>query len=457
MVLPAPGPDEDDVAFAGVAGQRELLRSGRLTAVELLAVCLRRIERWDRTLGAFRVLFPESAGREAEAADAALAAGDRRELLGVPVAVKDNLAVAGHAPSQGTGSPEPVAAGDSEVVRRLRAAGAVIIGATRLPELALWPFTESATWGATRNPWSPAHTPGGSSGGSAAAVAAGLVAAAHATDGGGSIRIPAACCALVGLKPQRDRVPMDEHWYGLSHTGCLTRTVADTVIMLGVLSGTPIEIPAPRAYRIAWSVAAPVPTTVHRDVRQALDGTVELLRGLGHDVFQADPDYKGVQASFLARFAGGAAQDLERLADRDATEPRTRAVARLGTALPPRALAAARAAGARAGARLAVLPQGADVLLTPVLAAPPGRVGAMTGLTTLAKAGRTVPFTPAWNVTGQPALSLPAGWTADGLPLAVQLVGRPDGEGLLLALAAQVEAATGFAQRRPPLGVAPVG
>ena len=210
--------DPDDVAYAGVLGQRSLLEDGRLTAVELLELCLARIDRLDGRLNAFRVVFRDAARSEAEAADRARASGDRRPLLGIPVAVKDNVAVAGHAPGMGTGSPEPVAGRDAEQVRRLRAAGAVVVGTTHLPELALWPFTESQTWGATRNPWSTEHTTGGSSGGSAAAVAAGLVAAATASDGGGSIRIPAACCGLVGLKPQRGRVPLapdTEHWHGL--------------------------------------------------------------------------------------------------------------------------------------------------------------------------------------------------------------------------------------------------
>jgi amidase len=449
--------DSDDVAYAGVLGQRELLRSGRLTAVELLDLCLARIDRLDGRLNAFRAVFRESARAEAEAADAALAIGtDERPLLGVPVAVKDNVAVAGHAPAMGTGSPEPVAGRDAEQVRRLRAAGAVVVGTTHLPELALWPFTESATWGATRNPWSTDHTTGGSSGGSAAAVAAGMVAAATASDGGGSIRIPAASCGLVGLKPQRGRVPLapdTEHWHGLSVAGILTRTVADQALVLSVLSAgeLPATVEEPGPLRVAWSVKAPVPTPLHPAVQGALDGTLEVLRGLGHAVLQADPAYGKAQASFLIRYGRGARDDLVRLVDPRRTEPRTRAVARVGARIPDALLARARRWGDDAAGRLATLPGGADVLVTPTLAAPPIRVGELTGLATLAKAGRVVPFTPAWNVTGQPALSVPAGRTADGLPLAVQLVGRPGSEALLLALAAQLERVTRFPDRRPPL------
>jgi amidase len=445
--------DPDDVAYAGVLGQRELLRSGRLSAVELLDLCLARIDRLDGRLNAFRTVFREQARAEAQAADAA---HDDRPLLGIPVAVKDNVAVAGHAPGMGTGSPEPVAGRDAEQVRRLRAAGAVVVGTTHLPELALWPFTESQTWGATRNPWSTDHTTGGSSGGSAAAVAAGMVAAATASDGGGSIRIPAASCGLVGLKPQRGRVPLapdTEHWHGLSVAGCLTRTVADHALVLSVLTDGELSavLDDPGTLRVAWSVKAPVPTPVHPAVRGALDGTLEVLRGLGHSVSQGDPSYGKVQASFTLRYARGARDDLVRLVDPGRTEPRTRAVAAAGARIPDRLLARARGWGDEAAARLAVLPGGADVLVTPTLAAPPIRVGELTGLATLAKAGRVVPFTPAWNVTGQPAVSVPAGRTAAGLPLAVQLVGRPGSEQLLLALAAQLERATAFSDRRPPV------
>ncbi len=445
---------DDDVAFSGVAGRRELLRTGRVTAVELLAASRRRIAELDPQLGAFRRLLP-SAHDEAAAADVALARGDDRPLLGVPVAVKDSIAVTGHPASMGTRSPQPAATADAEVVRRLRAAGAVVVGTTNLPELALWPFTESASFGQTRNPWSPAHTPGGSSGGSAAAVASGMVAAAHASDSGGSIRGPAACCALVGLKPGVglvDLAPDTEHWHGLSSAGCLTRTVADTATVLSVLTGTDLDVRDPGALRVAWSTAAAVPQSVHPDVLGALRATVHALAALGHQVVEADPSFAGVQESFLLRYARGVADDLDRLVDPSVTERRTRVVAAVGRRVPDRALARAHRRGRGAAARLAVLPGGADVLLTPVTAAPPAAVGSLTGLRTIALAARRVPFTPVWNVTGQPALSVPAGWTADGLPLAVQLVGAPGTEALLLSVAAQLEVATGWPRRRPPVG-----
>ncbi len=222
--------DAADLVFAGIARQAALVRSGQISSRELVEACLGRIARLDPALNAFRVVLGERASAEAAQADARRGAGDERPLLGVPVAVKDVADVAGETTTHGTGAHGPAAVRDSELVRRLRAAGAVIVGKTHTPELALWGFTESATFGVTRNPWSPDRTPGGSSGGSGAAVAAGMVGAASASDGLGSIRIPAACCGLFGLKPQRGRVPLapdDDHWHGLSVAGVLTRSVLD--------------------------------------------------------------------------------------------------------------------------------------------------------------------------------------------------------------------------------------
>jgi amidase len=443
--------DVESIAFAGVEGQRQLLRVGVVTSRQLLEISLSRIRRLDPQIGAFRQLF-DTAHAEAAAADAAIARGEDRPLLGVPMAVKDNLPVAGQVQAMGTGSPQAAATQDAEITRRLRAAGAVLVGSTNLPELALWPFTESATFGATRNPWDLDRTPGGSSGGSAAAVAAGMVAAAHATDGGGSIRIPAACCGLVGLKPTRDLVslaPDTEHWHGLSVAGCVTRSVQDTVTVLNVLQDSVLSLGDPGTLRVAWSLATPTPAPVDPQVKAALHAVVRRLDRLGHTLVQSDPSYRGIQESFLVRYAGGVADDLDALVDRSRTELRTRAVAALGRRLRGRPLARARRLGEQAALRLADLPDGADVLLTPTLGSPPRPVGALSGLRTLALAGRHVPFTPTWNVTGQPALSIPAGLTPDGLPLAVTLVGRAGSESLLLSMAAQLQDWTG---RRPALG-----
>ena len=227
--------DPEELAFAGVVRQAELIRGGEVSSRELVELCLARIERLDPELNAFRTVMAERALADAGQADGRRGAGDDRPLLGVPIAVKDTEDVAGETTGMGTAAHGGRAERDNDFVSRLRAAGAVIIGKTNLPELAIMGATEGPAFGVTRNPWNTDRTPGGSSGGSGAAVAAGLCAAATASDGAGSIRIPASCCGIVGLKPQRDRIslaPLDEHWYGMSVVGFQTRTVADTALLL---------------------------------------------------------------------------------------------------------------------------------------------------------------------------------------------------------------------------------
>ena len=229
--------DPRDLAFAGAGEQARLLAAGIVTAPALLDVYLDRIARLDPELRSYRVVLANTARQEAAAAQARLDAGERLPLLGVPIAIKDDVDVAGEVTTYGSSADGPAAAQDAEVVRRLRAAGAVVIGKTAVPELTIWPFTETVTFGATRNPWDTAYTPGGSSGGSGAAVAAGLAPMALGSDGAGSIRIPSAWCGLFGIKPQRDRVPLAPHdgaWYGLTVNGPIARTVEDAALFLDV-------------------------------------------------------------------------------------------------------------------------------------------------------------------------------------------------------------------------------
>src|SRR5215212_7324205 len=292
--------DDLDIAYAGIARQAELVRAGEVSPVELVELYLRRIERLDPQLNAFRIVFAERALAEARQAEGRSGAGGDRPLLGVPVAVKDNIDVADEVTTHGSRAYGAPAAADSEVVRRLRAAGAIVVGKTHLSELAIFPWTESAAWGMTYNPWSDERTAGGSSGGSGSAVAAGLVGAAYASDGGGSIRIPAAVNGLFGLKPQRGRVtlmPHPQHWHGLSQVGCVTRRVIDTALWLdavaGPAPGDAHSAPAPERpfveaastppgrLRIAVSTKPSAPARVKEPVRRAVEETADALRSLG--------------------------------------------------------------------------------------------------------------------------------------------------------------------------------
>jgi amidase len=449
----------EDLAYAGVVRQAELLRAGELSAPELTELYLARIERLDGGLNAFRVVRAERALEEARTAQDRLRAGDEAPLLGVPIAIKDNVDVTGELTTHGTGVVTTPATADSEAVRRLRAAGAVIVGKTNMPELALWAqLTESRTWGATRNPWNRERSPGGSSGGSAAAVAAGLAPAALGSDGGASIRVPAACCGIFGIKPQRGRVPLtpdDDHWLGLSHFGPLARSVADAALLLDVLSGAPPRgvLPAPPALRIAVSTKPTLPTKPGPAALEAVEATTQLLRSLGHEVRERDPDYGELRPLIIPRYVRGAWLDAQKLGHRSDYEPRTRQMVALGSRMG-RIADRARAKEAAHAARINALFHDHDVLMTPMIASPPPPVGKYEGkgaLRTFLGSTDQVCYTAVWNFTGQPAASVPAGFDADGLPMAVQLVARPDDEATLLALAAQIEGARPWADARPPL------
>ena len=453
------------MAFAGVAGQADLVRRGEVSARELVELALARIEHLDRELNSFGTVYAERALLEADQADARVRAGERRSLLGVPVGVKDEIDIAGEVTSYGTGAMVSKAPADAEVIRRLRAAGAIVVGKTKMPEFGLWPFTESATWGVTRNPWDPERTPGGSSGGSAAAVAAGLVPTALAVDGAGSIRIPAACCGLFGLKPQRGRVPRAPHDRDGSHWivfGALTRTVRDSALMLDVLSdhGQSFEQAAqtrPGRLRIAVASGFPPGTRgrLSDDVRAALDGTAAQLRSLGHTVLEGNVDLRARDVPVIVGLILRGVHDLVAPAERpQRLERRTRAFARPGALLSERTTERLLNAERAIAARLTAAFDDHDLLLTPVLSAAAVPAGIMEGrgatVTYFWETG-WVPFTILWNITGQPAASVPAGFSTEGLPLAVQIVGRPGDERTVLALAAELEAERPWADRRPPI------
>jgi amidase len=463
------------VAFSGPVHQAELVRAGEVSPRELVTLYLKRIAELDSKLNAFRVVRAEQALAEAEEAERLRTAGEERPLLGVPIAVKDTQDVAGEVTTLGTGAVDEPAREDSEVVRRLRAAGAIVIGKTNLPELAFAMFTESPTWGITRNPWDLTRVPGGSSGGSGAAVAAGLAAAATASDGAGSIRIPAAYCSLFGLKPQRGRVPMDplvEHWYGLSVNGYLTRSVIDTAVLLDVTAGgglaprrpRPPERPfaeaaraAPGRLRICVSPRAAralAPPMLDERCRGALEETAELLTSLGHDVAWRDPEYRGIGNQMSVLYMRGIADDARALPHPERLGRHIRQLARLGGLYAGAVVRHAKGATEKHAARVNAIFDHCDVLMTPTIGEPPvpvGRWESSGGLRALTGMSRRTGYTPPWNYLGNPAAAVPAGFTPEGLPLSVQLVGRPDDEATLLSLAAQLEAERPWAERRPPV------
>lgn len=466
---------DEGLAFAGAAKQAEMVRAGEVSPRELVQLCLDRIGRLDPQLNSFRVVFAEKALLEAEQAEARLRAGEERPLLGVPVGVKDCVDVTGDVTTYGTDGFEEPAKADAEIVRRLREAGAIVVGKTTLPELAICGFTESATWGVTRNPWDPQRTPGGSSGGSAAAVAAGLVPIALATDGAGSIRIPAASCGLVGLKPQRGRVslaPDLEHWNGLSVYNCVSRSVLDTALWLDVVGGgsqepgapPPPERPfaeaaksPPGKLRVAWSTAAPraaAPPTVDEVAKGAVADTAELLRSLGHDAERRDPDWGMISNNVTPRYLRGIADDFARVPHPERLERRTRGFARLGRLLPDALFERARRAEAADAARVNAIFDSHDVLMTPVMggtALPVRHWEGRGALQTVLGMSRFYPYCVPWNHLGNPAMAVPAGIAADGMPLSVQLIARPGEEATLLSLAAQLETERPWADKRPPI------
>jgi amidase len=443
------------------------LDAGEVSSAELVDEALDRIAA--SPLGAFRVVRAEAARAEAIEADRRRAAGEAGALLGVPVAVKDDMDVAGETTPFGCEGDFPVLADDSEAPRRVRAAGAIILGKTNTPEFGQWPFTEGPAFGITRNPWNLEHSPGGSSGGSAAAVAAGIVPVALGSDGAGSVRIPAAFCGVFGIKPQRDRLPLvrgaSAGWHGLNHHGPLARSVADAALFLDAVADDPppggfaraAALTVPRRMRIAVSTKMP-PGIVARlggEQRGAVEATAEVLRSLGHDVVEREIEYPpSAFTNVLARYLRGIHDEAGAVAHPELLEPRTRAMARLGGLLPRRAVARARAAESLMAARVQSVLATVDAVLLPGPSGPPFRVGALQGrgaMRTLNAAAAKVPYYGVFNATGQPACSVPAGFDRAGLPLAVQLAGRPRDEATLLALAAQLEQARPWADRRPPL------
>jgi amidase len=473
---------DSDLMFRPVSELAGMVRAGEISARELVQTSLERIEALNPTLNAFVDIDGERALASAEQ----VRAGDERPFAGVPIAIKNNVAVEGLRLTFGCSlMAEHVAAYDGNVARRLKDAGFIVVGTTALPEYGILPTSEARLFGPTRNPWDLERTPGGSSGGSAAAVASGMVPVAHGNDGGGSIRIPAACCGLVGLKPQRGRISMAPELGDslLAIDGVLTRTVADTAAILDVLQGyepgdTTWAPPPPEPFaaaarrdpgglRIAATTLPPVAdATVDPIAARAVADAAELLRSLGHTVEEIDPPWQApglselfgavfsIHISLLIAYTGTVAGHEPTAADMEPMSwaifsmvEHLNAVQGMGVTVQLQAFAR----------QLVAFLQPYDALLTPALAERPLPLGTLDTaapdpMATFTRSGLFTPFTPVFNASGQPGISLPLFHGEDGLPLAVQLVGRPAAEATLLALGSQLEAARPWAARRPPVG-----
>jgi amidase len=457
-----------------------LVKSGEVRATDLVTAALERIEHMQPTLNAFVHVDAEGAMQAAEAIEP----GDERPFAGVPIAMKDTTAVAGMPYTLGSDIFGDFVPGhDSFVTRRVRDAGFVIVGKTNLPEFGILPVSEPRRFGPVRNPWDTDRTPGGSSGGASAAVAGGMVPLAHGSDGGGSIRIPASCCGLVGLKPTRGRISRGPELGDdfLVQDGVLTRTVAETAAMLDVLSGyepgdaswapPPSEPFAaatgrePGRLRIGYTTTAAIEAPLDPECERATLEAAQLLSELGHEVEEitapwGEDDLLNV---FVMVFGTPVAMGIHfggmvtgREPTRELVEPLSWTMwegIRERSALDY-LLARTQLTGISRG--IVALWETYDVLLTPALAERPVRIGEIDSCSDdpwedFRRSGRFTPYTAIFNVTGQPAISVPLSYGDDGLPTAVQLAGRPAGEATLLSLAAQLEVARPWADRRPEL------
>ncbi|HEX2125060.1 MAG TPA: amidase [Thermoleophilaceae bacterium] len=472
-----------DVLFRPAGELARLIRGGELTSRELVETSLDRIEALQPELNAFCYLDREGALAAAEL----IKPGDPRPFAGVPIAIKDTAEVAGWPYTLGSDAFGDFVPGyDAFVVRRLRDAGFVPVGKTTLPEFGVLPVTEPRRFGPTRNPWDTDRTPGGSSGGSAAAVAAGMVPLAHGSDGGGSIRIPAACCGLVGLKPARGRVsrgPTQGDDF-LVQDGVLTRTVAESAELLDVLAGyepgdaswapPPAESfvhsvrREPERLRIGVTTTGAVDADLDPQCERATRAAAELLASLGHAVEEVEAPWGGQDLLRVFAVVFGTpvamglffgAQVTSREPSEELVEPLTWTIWNGIQRRTPLDYLLARTQLANHARAIVALWDEHDVVLMPALAQRPVPIGEIDSCSDdpwddFRRSGKFTPYTATFNVTGQPAISVPLFHGDDGLPLAVQLAGRPADEPTLLSLAAQLEAARPWAERRPALAAA---
>ncbi|HUI43777.1 MAG TPA: amidase [Terriglobia bacterium] len=470
-----------ELAFADGLALAELVRSKQVQPLELIEAAIERIDRLNPALNAVVTPMYEQARAQA---GAPLPDGPFR---GVPFLLKDLLgSYAGVRQTWGSAYLRDfVPDHDSELVTRLKKAGLVILGKTNAPEFGILPTTEPRLFGPSRNPWATTHSTGGSSGGSAAAVAAGMVPMAHANDGGGSIRIPASCCGLFGLKPTRARNPLGpdlgDSMGGLVAEHALTRSVRDSAALLdatcGPDTGDPYWAPPPARpfreevgrdpgrLRIALTRKAPTGVPVHPDCEAAVEDAARLCASLGHEVEEASPalEVDLYSRSFIAAFSTGVAAAIDgfayltrRTPTPDQFEPLTWGVYEMGRQVSGPAYALAHIMLQRTSRSIAHFMLKYDSWLTPTVAEPPPPHGSFDSppenpLAGFLRATQFVPFTPVSNATGQPAMSVPLYWNGEGLPVGVHFAGRFGDEATLFRLAAQLEAARPWAHRRPPV------
>jgi amidase len=468
-----------DIHDLSALEQAAAIRAGELSPLDLVAHYLERIHQRGPALGAFVTLTPELAIEAANKAASLAASGDDGlpPLLGVPTAIKDLTITAGVRTTFGSRCfADHVPDADAHSVTLLTAAGTISLGKTNTPEFGMSCYTDNDVTGPARSPWDPRCNAGGSSGGAAAAVAAGLIPFAHGSDGGGSLRIPASVCGLVGLKPSRGRIsagPEGTDAPGLSVQGTLARTVRDAAAMLDALArpmpGDPYWAPPlppgetflgfadrrPGRLRIGRYAATFNGTTPDPACVAAWEDISALLASLGHEVEDIELPFSAeVGHCFNTIWAVKSLDTVIDPADEHLLRPVTRAWREYGRGLSGATYAAAVATMQRAARRALVATAQYDALLTPTLGRPPQPVESFREdgdvLDNLRRQGAFTPYTSPFNLTGQPAVSLPLHWTADSVPIGVSLIGRPAGEGPLIALSAQLEEARPWAHRRPP-------
>jgi amidase len=471
----------DELARVDATALAELVRNREVKAAELVEAAIDGIERINPQINAVVTRM------YTEARDAANSELPDGPFTGVPFLLKDLLAAYKGVPMS-AGSrylKDFIPDHDTELVARYKRAGLIIVGKTNTPEFGILPTTEPELFGAARNPWNTEHTTGGSSGGSAAAVAARLVPMAHANDGGGSIRIPASCCGVFGLKPTRGRNPLGpdfgDMFSGLVAEHVVTRSVRDSAALLDATSGPapgdPYAAPArerlfveevgtpPAKLRIAFTTRAPLGTPVHADCVAAVEDAAKLLADLGHEVEEAAPPINGdlLVKSFMALWSAGCTWTINSLGyavgrgpEAGELEPGTVALNEMGKKVTAPDYLMAVQFLQIVGRQIAGFMTNYDVLLTPTLGMSPLPLGSFAPTAEDAMAGMRVatafvPFTPICNATGQPAMSVPLYWNAQGLPVGTHLVGRFGDEATLFRLAAQLETARPWADRRPPV------